>query len=457
MGAATAPPENEARLRAQRAYVRERRPRAYENKKPGPYIVGEAQIQRQLQEAYTRLVPCTPYRKVTTLHLIWDTELDIRLRQAGSLELGHVFSQYGYTTRHERIPTFSNQELDSHARECKISAWFWELIRELKHGTTKDDLIMVHYRGDSNAKGIPTLACPKGMSFYLKSGPIPGHAGCAVCSFRDIKTTLDSSSRAQIVYLLDTDYVLPSQRYGYATTPILAAAVRGANEDPIPGGDHFNETLVSEFEKALYNRKYHSLSTLYSAMCQAGKAPFATRAYFSNTNDYHPLDKPSPFFCPQMTDVAIPSAFVQMAIAPTMGGDALDVAVRVKCPLANHTANTEYTTGLQGISSTLGTWLSSRPTSCSERAGALSSLIIIKGTTPCQEWLRLKMSRALWHALPPFRGWAQEVDGQIADEGDCSYYEKELHMEQWTLDYDVSDDEIDVTGERLPPLKRILD
>lgn len=56
------------------------------------------------------------------------------------------------------------------------------------------------------------------------------------------------------------------------------ARIKARAEAQVIVNHDFNRILVKELRNALRDQQYHSLSTLYSALCVAGLKPFSTKA-----------------------------------------------------------------------------------------------------------------------------------------------------------------------------------
>jgi len=382
---------------------------------PGTYNVPEHQLVAQLRLAQARMRPRT-YRNVTVVHLMWNTREDILRFAPGTDELARVFSSYGFTIRHERLP-------DSTTTNTATRRWLLDLLSQLREQQEPDDLLILHYRGGAGLQRFdrPFRVSPTPI-YFLKSetnrefdGPGSVPFGIVLNGIRTI--------RAQTVLLMDCDYAAGSWSGNDGVrADVLAPSCNGAPGDQFNGG--FNDVLVRELRTALESRLYHSVSSLYAAMHNAGLHPFATRAASGGdciSNVFRPSKEVDVKFVTMTADEAPMDAVIRLAKpeSMTLADEALIV---------------------QRIRHGLGTLAPN-----DNAIASIRSCVNVADAGLVDGYLRLRMSRMLWHSLPAYRGWA-------ASEGDSTHVEgRELWFEpvvrEGQLDLNFLDDSDDESGE----------
>ena len=378
----------------------------------GPYVVPAEQLRTQLLQARARLRPKT-YGKVTSIHIMWDEPQSKHL-EAGCLELGEVFSQYGYKTEQVRLdPTLDVSEL-------------WIVLMKIRQSISTahdaDDMVIIHYRGKTeyaeDNNGLPTL--------YFRSNSSKGLNGVAetcyilgVVEFSTMYDMLHGYDKAHVVYLLDSDYSSRESEYGhtehplYACNPVLAAVSGRPEYGTSRESDAFTNSLIKHLRQGLRDQSFYSLSTLICAMHLDELKPFATRACFEKYSISN-TDRVSPSFTPVSAAADKYAGFSMVQPTQALG------TVLVKVRLSS--GDTEDAQSMSQTISELEKWLltdfqqSSEDRSCPTTFATL----VESGKDPACAYV--EMSRALWHCMPPYRGWTEVTDGVEEAEGGCQYF-----------------------------------
>jgi len=203
---------------------------------------------------------------------------------------------------------------------------------------------------------------------------------------------------------------------------VLAPSCNGVPGDQF--NDVFNDVLVRELRTAQANRLYHSVSSLYAAIHNAGLHPFATRAASGGdciSNVFRPSTEVDAKFVTMTADEAHVAAVIRLAKPKSM--EIADEAVI-----------------LQHIRNEL-----EKLTSDDNAIVSIRSSVNIAGAGLVNGYLRLSMSRMLWHCLPAYLGWAESTGSTTYAEGKELYFEPGIREEQ--LDLSLLDDSDDDSGE----------
>lgn len=100
----------------------------------------------------------------------------------------------------------------------------------------------------------------------------------------------------------------------------------------------------------------------------------------------------------------------------TVTDDAVTVMVRV-ADLVSPAATT--------FASSFRTWLSNTNV---HGLGSLVTLVDVEDNSLVDGCPKLRLSRALWNCMRPYRGWAEEVEGVLQPEGEGEYFQKDLNL-----------------------------
>jgi len=379
----------------------------------GPYVVSPEQLRTQLLQAQSRL-RLRRYGKVTTFHIMWNEPQSKHL-EAGCLELGDVFSKYGYKSEQVR--------LDPTLDVSKLAYVLWKITRRINYEHDANDLIIVHYRGRTeyatNNNGMPVM--------FLRSDSTEGlHGeakarGCSgVAEFSTEYRMHHGHAKAHVVYLMDSDYSSRTSDYGqvahelYACNPVLAA-VSGRPEYGTAlelESDGFTSSLIKHLRHALRMESYFSLSTLICGMHDDGLKPLATRACFEEYSSLN-TDRVSPSFTPVNRSGSV------SIVQPTQALGTVLVKIRVS------TGDAEGVEGMSQIISSLDKWLSTEFHSSSSDRSYPTTFAALKKPQKDPTCAIIEMSRALWHCMPPYRGWLEVIDGVEEAEGAATYFGKD--------------------------------
>ena len=378
----------------------------------GPYVVSPEQLRTQLLQAQSRL-RLRRYGKVTTFHIMWNEPQSKHL-EAGCLELGDVFSKYGYKSEQVR--------LDPTLDVSKLAYVLWKITRRINYEHDANDLIIVHYRGRTeyatNNNGMPVM--------FLRSDSTEGlHGeakarGCSgVAEFSTEYRMHHGHAKAHVVYLMDSDYSSRTSDYGqvahelYACNPVLAAVSGRPEYGTSRESDAFTNSLIKHLRQGLRDQSFYSLSTLICAMHLDELKPFATRACFEKYSISN-TDRVSPSFTPVSAAADKYAGFSMVQPTQALG------TVLVKVRLSS--GDTEDAQSMSQTISALEKWLltdfqqSSEDRSCPTTFATL----VESGKDPACAYV--EMSRALWHCMPPYRGWTEVTDGVEEAEGGCQYF-----------------------------------
>jgi len=266
---------------------------------PCTYSVPEHQLFTQLRLAQGRIRPRT-YRKVTVVHLMWDTREDMLRIAAGTDELARVSSNYGFTIRHERLPASASALTNT---------------ATLRDQQGPDDLLILHYRGGAGLQRFerPFRVSPTPIYFFQSETDGELDGPCSVPFIRVLNEI--RMIQAQTLLLIRCDYAAGSWSGNDGwRVDMLAPSCDGAPGAQFNSG--FNDVLVRELRTALENRVYHSVSSLYTAMHAAGLHLFATRAASGGeciSNVFWPLKEVAEKFVTVTADEAPMDAVVRLA------------------------------------------------------------------------------------------------------------------------------------------------
>ena len=378
----------------------------------GPYIVPLEQLRTQLLQARARLRPKT-YGRVTSIHIMWDEPQSKHL-EAGCQELGEVFSEYGYKSEQVRLdPTLDVSEM-----------WrvFLKIRQTIAAAHNANDMVIIHYRGRTeyaeDNHGLPILflrsASSKGLSGEVKTHSCPG-----VVWFSTMYDMLHGYNKAHVVYLMDSDYSSRESAYGhtqhplYDCNPVLAAVSGRPGYGTGHDSDVFTDSIIKHLRKALHNQSFYSLSTLICVMHLDGLKPFATRACFEKYSSLN-ADRVSPSFTPVFAD-ADKSASISM-VQPAQALGTVLVKIRVSSGGAEDAERMSQTV------SALNKWLLTEFHQSSANGSCPTTFAALVKSHKDPACVQMEMSRALWHCMPPYRGWAEIVDGVEEAEGVCHYF-----------------------------------
>jgi len=384
---------------------------------PGTYRVPEHQLFAQLRLAQGRMRPRT-YQNVTAVHLLWDTHEDSLRYAPGTTALSSVFSTYGFTIRHERLPASASAPTN-----IATHRWLSDFLMQLRYQQGPDDLLILHYRGGAALQRFerPFRVSPPPI-YFLTSETNREFDGPGSVRF-DMVLSEVRMIKAQTVLLMDCDYAAGSWTGNDGVwADVLARSCNGAPGDQF--NSTFNDVLVRELRTALENRLYHSVPSLYAAMHNAGLHPFATRAASAGeciSNVFRPSKEVDVKFVTMTADEAPMDAIIRLAMpeSMTLADEAL-IVQRIR-----H--------GLETLASD------------DNAIASIRSSVNIAGVGLVDGYLRLRMSRMLWHCLPAYRGWAASNGDSTHAEGRELWFEPVVRKRE--IDFsclDDSEDEPDV-------------
>jgi hypothetical protein len=382
----------------------------------GPHFVAPEHMREQLMQAKRRLKP-RMVDHALTMHFTWDDPHSRMYLEPGCFALGATFKKYGYKSEQLRFDSMKSPSEVQRLAEVVV-----DHLR-LPWNIGKYSMIIVHYRGKAEYRDADENYT---IPHVILRPSTEGYSGQV--NFTRMFHTFERECPAQVVFLMDCDYPFrpltdPSTSWRrdipqYGCNPILAAVSGRPDYGTDTFGQRFNSALILHLEKALHDKMYHSLSTLLCAMYldgPEGLKPIASRGYFGGTlkYDFHAC---SPCFTPSG------SATSDLRTVRTVQPSQLLGTVLVKVRMSLEEDDTSEP--LSQMVAELQQWFTEVFQSSSSHG--TGKLVEVVDSASNDGFVRLTISRALWHCCMPFRGWIEIIDGVDQPEGIVPYYGEHL-------------------------------